>query len=119
MARTYLLCCIGRVFFRAPSLTESILMFKHMFTQTTIKGMALFDFTNFEFAVKEVQITIVAVLVRLVADIIQEKMPVRKTLAKQNLLFRWAIIIAGILAVLIFGMYGPGFDASSFIYEQF
>ena len=118
MARTFILCCIGRVFFRAPSFMESLRMFKHMFTQTTIKSMALFDFTKFEFAVKEVELTVIAVLVLLVADIIQEKMPVRKTLAKQNLLFRWAIIIAGILAVLIFGMYGPGFDASSFIYEQ-
>lgn len=32
---------------------------------------------------------------------------------------RWAVYLGGIFSVLIFGWYGPGFDASNFIYMQF
>ena len=50
---------------------------------------------------------------------LQEKMPLRETIAKQNLIFRWVLIYGCLFAVIIFGVYGPGYDASSFIYGQF
>ena len=37
---------------------------------------------------------------------------------KQNLVFRWVLIYALLLAVVIFGMCGPGYDPSAFIYEK-
>ena len=49
----------------------------------------------------------------------QEKMDVLEALKKQNLVFRWVLIYALLLAVVIFGMYGPGYDPSAFIYEKF
>ena len=42
-----------------------------------------------------------------------------EALKKQNLVFRWVLIYALLLAVVIFGMYGPGYDPSAFIYEKF
>jgi hypothetical protein len=44
---------------------------------------------------------------------------VRDTLEKQNLLFRWMLLLGLIFAVIIFGYYGPGYDASSFIYAAY
>ena len=32
---------------------------------------------------------------------------------------RAALVVAAIMLVLIFGIYGPGYDSASFIYEQF
>lgn len=40
-------------------------------------------------------------------------------LAKQNLWFRWGVLLVLIAAVAIFGIYGPGYDAQQFIYFQF
>ena len=40
-------------------------------------------------------------------------------LAKQNLWFRWGVLLVLIVAVAIFGIYGPGYDAQQFIYFQF
>lgn len=40
-------------------------------------------------------------------------------LAEQNLWFRWAVLLALIGAVAVFGIYGPGYDAQQFIYFQF
>jgi hypothetical protein len=49
----------------------------------------------------------------------QEQGSVRELLSKQNIVFRWAVIYIAIFSILIFGIYGPGFDASSFVYMQF
>lgn len=40
-------------------------------------------------------------------------------ITKQGLWFRWLVYFTGIFGVLIFGVYGPGYDASQFIYFQF
>ena len=64
-------------------------------------------------------ICLLIVLVLLVVDILQEKMSVRDALAKQSLVIRWPILYALIIAIIVFGIYGPNYDASSFIYEQF
>ncbi len=37
----------------------------------------------------------------------------------QKILKRWVPLYALIFAVLIFGIYGPGYDAASFIYDKF
>jgi hypothetical protein len=44
---------------------------------------------------------------------------IRKDLDNQNLVFRFVVILLGILAILVFGAYGSGFSASEFIYQQF
>lgn len=40
-------------------------------------------------------------------------------LTKQGLWFRWLVYYLAIFGILIFGVYGPGYDASAFIYFQF
>ena len=44
---------------------------------------------------------------------------VREWLAKQNIAFRWGILLGLIFSVLLFGIYGSGYDASEFIYAGF
>ncbi len=118
MLRTYFICCVGRVFFRAPDVASAFGIFRRMWKETVFSD--LFDRNaTYGLDTSNAILAAVAVLVLLVADILQEKMPLRQTLAKQNTLFRWAILLAGIFAVIIFGIYGPGYDAASFIYEQF
>ena len=63
---------------------------------------------------------LVAIAVLTVVSILQESgMQIRETLSKQNIIFRWGIIIALIVAIAIFGTYGPAYDAKSFIYGAF
>ena len=51
---------------------------------------------------------------------VQEKgVCVRERIADSNIMFRWAIYYAAFFAILIFGIYGPGYDAESFIYMKF
>ncbi len=117
MLRTFALCCIGRIFFRAESIQHALGLIGSIFTKPGSITAELIASTGF--TKDDVVISAVAVLVLLVVDILQEKMSVRDALAKQSLVIRWPILYALIIAIIVFGIYGPNYDASSFIYEQF
>ena len=69
---------------------------------------------------KNLWVVFFAVMVLLVIGILQESgVKIRESLSKQNLVFRWAMILLLLLAVFVFGMYGPGYDAKDFIYARF
>lgn len=119
MIRTFIICSVGRVFFRANGLKAALKIFIAMVSgsgMNHVAGDALFnyglDWKNFVFV-------LFAILVLWIVDILQEKMSLRQELRKQGIVFRWIVILLGIYAVIVFGIYGPGYDASSFIYEQF
>ena len=53
-------------------------------------------------------------------DFAQEKgVHLRETIARRNIVLRWSVYYCAIFALIIFGMYGPGYDAASFIYQRF
>ena len=89
-----------------------------MFTSVSL-GAAIHAGTNYGMTGADVVAAIIGVIVLWIVDMLQEKMSIRETLAKQHIVVRWVIIYAGLFAVILMGIYGPGYDASSFIYEQF
>ena len=64
-------------------------------------------------------VTLVAMLVLFVVDIVEERHPLREALMRRNIALRWVLIYACLFFVLIFGVYGLGYGATNFIYEQF
>ncbi len=119
MTRTFILCGIGRVFFRADGIGAALGIFKNMFSDLNIGAILPDNLFTYGLDTANFLLAVLSVGVLWVVDMLQERMGVRETLAKQNIVFRWLIIYAGIFSVLIFGMYGPGFNASDFIYGQF
>ena len=56
----------------------------------------------------------------LTIGILQERgVKIRETLARQNLVFRWLLMLLLIAVILVFGVYGPDYDVSAFIYGAF
>ena len=55
----------------------------------------------------------------LAVSLVQRRGSVRERLAEKPLALRWAVFGALLLAVVVFGAYGVGFDANQFIYNQF
>ncbi len=55
----------------------------------------------------------------LLAAVLQEKYEVRKALNAQPILVKWPVLIAGVAAIVLFGVYGVDGQLSSFVYEQF
>ena len=59
-------------------------------------------------------------LVMLAVDVCKYKqIKVRSVIEKQHWLCQVAVVVLAVLAVLLLGVYGPGFEASNFIYSQF
>ncbi len=118
MLRTFILCCVGRIFFRADGFMVSLQMIKHMLLSTN--PSTIFN-ESFSLGLDDSNLVfmLISIVILWIVNMMQERMSIRETLAKQNIIFRWIIIYAALFAVIIFGIYGPGYDASTFIYEQF
>ena len=109
--RTILIVCFGMFLFRVDSFKQMGLMF-HSNASTSLFSLGL---KKADFA-----LLMVGILVMLVVGVMQEfNINIRKELQKQNLLFKWFIYYIIIFSIIIFGIYGKGYDAASFIYGGF
>lgn len=68
---------------------------------------------------KDFFVLILAIVVLGIMDALKEKVHIRDWLLSQNMIFRYVIYYGILFFILIFGIYGPEFDASTFIYFQF
>ena len=120
MARTFFLCCVGRVFFRAESISAAFEIFRRMLVDFDIYMLKPDYFFGLGLNVANWVVVLVFLAVWFTVSVLEEKYgDVTELLGKQNLIFRWVIVYALILAVVVLGQYGPGFDVADFIYEQF
>ena len=117
---TFSLICLTWVFFRAESLAQAMDIFRQMFSGGN--PWIFFDGTLYTLGLSrlELGILLASIGVLLAVDIAHEHgVSLRARLAEQNLPFRWLVYLAAILFILIYGVYGVGYDASQFIYFQF
>lgn len=128
MLRTLVLVSISRVLTRSASLGEALRLLKLVLRDRVFLSSEGLDFIfgtsgelfSYGVSEKEMFVLFLALLVLLVVGILQESgMKIRQTLAKQNLLFRWVMILLLLMAVMVFGVYGPEYDATAFIYGGF
>ena len=117
--RTFTLTLIGRVIFRAENYAVAKEMLKSCVSGA--KWEFILDGKIFTYGLnaQNLRLAIVSILVVWIVDLLQERMKLRDALAKEPLIFRWVLIFGCLMAVIIFGIYGPGYDAAKFIYEQF
>ena len=63
---------------------------------------------------------VVSVAILAAADLLKLRgIAIRNRIAAAPMPVRWLIISASITAILIFGIWGAGYDAAGFIYFQF
>ena len=67
----------------------------------------------------EFMLSLVCIIVLIVIDYLKTKCDVLEKLSNQCFLFRWCIYIFAVLFLLLFGVYGSGYNAQQFIYSQF
>ena len=119
--RTFVVISFGRYFSHASGLRHALAMLGRTFqnwrdisfiTNGTLLKLGLNTANWIALAV--------CLLMLLYVDYVHEKgVSLRVVFARQALVFRWLIYIAAVLAILIFGIYGPEYNAASFIYQQF
>lgn len=119
VVRTIILVVGGMMLFRADTVGTWVHMLKSVFTAFGAGGF-LKAALSFGMDKQDFIILAAGAAVMLVISILQEKgINVRDSLARQRIPVRWTVYACLVLAVVIFGAYGPGYDAVDFIYGQF
>jgi len=122
--RTFLLFSFSVSFGRAGSLTAGLERYSHALRNLGI-AEELRNFKNWIYLSKRENILLLALLFTavltlfLVSLLQHHRGEIRPLLAKQNLIFRWAVLILLLFSVLIFGAYGSEFEMGAFIYQGF
>lgn len=112
---TFVLVSYAWLVFRANGLTAALYM-----TYSIPRGLLqcgqlpqLFaDWPN-------MRVLLIALLVLWLVSVLQTRISVRETVAKLWLPVRWTIYLAGMVVVVIYGVYGSGYNAADFLYMQF
>ena len=120
MGRTVLIVALARYLSRAGSLTQALEMYAATFSE--FNPWVLVDGTLFTLGLDAANfiVMLLAMAVLFAVDIANERgVVVRQAIARQDVLFRWTAYLAGIFAIVVFGVYGPGYNASAFIYAGF
>ena len=121
MIVTFLLINITWVFFRAQSFRQSVRILARI---AGLRGGWWFTYGEnmkaFGLDMQSLFVLTISVSVLLIADILKYRgIVVREWILEQGLWLRWLILYAALFWILIFGVYGPEFDAGQFIYFQF
>lgn len=118
---TFILVDFAWIFFRMNSLKNSLHFISRIITKWN--PWAFFDQSLYTLGLnqQEMKILFVSVLFLFLVDLVRYKY--QKTidvfLKEQCMWFRWGIILTIFCFILVFGIYGPAFDAKQFIYFQF
>ena len=119
--RTFTIISIGRFFSRAASLKIAVSMIRSFFTGWYDSSF-FFDGSLLKLGINgpEWNLVMIMILILLLADLAHEKgLCIRRWITSQGVLFEILAVILAVTAIIILGVYGPGFDASKFIYQQF
>ncbi|HHW36525.1 MAG TPA: MBOAT family protein [Bacillales bacterium] len=117
---TFVLIDFSWIFFRAEGAKAACLLIKRMFSN--FNPYIFFDGSIFELGLDKSNfaVTLTALVILLFISICKYNgISLQEKLSQQNTWFRWLIYYMIIFSVLIFGIYGPAYNASSFIYSQF
>lgn len=117
---TFVMVDFTWIFFRAESFKDAIKIIKSMFT--VYNPWILFDNSIYECGLdsKNFMVMLIAILILIIADIFKYKgIKISEVILKQEYWFRWLVFAVGANLILLFGIWGSGYDAASFIYFQF
>ena len=116
---TFVLVDLAWVFFRAKDLPSAIHIIRSSFVWNP---WLLVDGTLYTLGLEQADfwIMVLSILILLGVDILHVKgVSIRDSVLSWPLPVRWALMYGAIFWILLFGVYGPAFDAASFIYFQF
>lgn len=113
--RTLLIVCIGMLLFRSENVNQFFSMIKGMFSLSSNVA-----FSNLGLNLLDFLVSCIFIIIIFSIELSQELgINVREKLNDQNLIFRWIVYLFIIFSILIFGIYGRGYAAKSFIYGGF
>ena len=117
---TWLMINFTFFFFRARGFHEAIDVIKYSFSYRNPWVLTDGSLYTCGLDSKNFHIVIVSIAVLLFADIVKRRgIRIRQVIAAQDYPCRWAVMIFAICFILVFGIWGSGYDTAGFIYFQF
>ena len=112
--KTFILVTFAWIFFRANTLEDAIYFIKNMFfiDLVNIKNQIL----SIGLDKIDILVLIVSIALVLTLEVINIKKDICSWFVKTSPNFQVMVIMTTIFLIIIFGVYGPGFDNSQFIY---
>ena len=117
--RTFVLVCIGDLFFRSKNVPKALEMLKLSVSVWNPEILWNGELMNLGLGAVELLIVLVALFILLAVSLLQQKGSVRDMIASRKLPVRWLIWYALLFGVILLGCYGPQYSASEFIYQGF
>lgn len=116
---TFVLVTAAWIIFRADNLRTGLAMIKRILTDFT--PWIFFDGTIYTCGIeaRNFLALILCIVLVMIVEHFQEKGNIREMLERQHIILRWSIYLAAIALVIVLGVYGPGYDATQFLYGQF
>lgn len=83
--------------------------------------MDIFDQSLYQLGLdqKDFGVMMISIILMIAVELIGKHYDFEEAIAKEHCVFTWTVFMVIILGILIFGVYGPGYAASQFIYFQF
>lgn len=117
---TFLLAAFAFIFFRADNARSAFSAIRSMITVYNPWIMVDGSIYTCGLDMKNIKLLIVCVMILLFADICKSKnIVIHEVIIKQNMWVRCLVVAFSIAFILTFGIWGPAYNAASFIYFQF
>lgn len=117
-ARTFLLVCVLRMSDCYQDVGLTVKMFFQMFTEFRLSDLQGSRLMELGISGADYSILISGILLMYIAGRIKKKQEIEEYLMKMPVLLRYALFLFLFFAILIFGVYGIGYDANQFIYQK-
>ena len=121
MLRTFLVVLVGYVFDIAPDFYQAMYTFGHVFTSWNASA-SFAEIAQLGLHIKEFWLLGICTVLLLTVSIIQERhseTTVRVLIDRKPFILRFVMLFVGIMVLLIFGIYGPGYNPAEFVYMNF
>ncbi len=124
IVRTWIVIFTGELFFRAKTMRQALVLFKHIFTGSFFPERGVWTILTDQKAILLEKADYLAILggiiVIVIIDICREKdLKLREKILQGPIALRWSVYYLLIIALLVFGAYGSGFQAVELIYAGF
>jgi len=118
--RTFIIVNIGWFFDRSAYPGDAFRMIASMFTHFSVKSLTPAFFEAASLAAADAAVLACALIIVFTISLLSERgMDVRAKFASLPYLLRLSFILAACGSIVIFGVWGAGYDASAFIYNGF
>jgi alginate O-acetyltransferase complex protein AlgI len=119
-ARIFGLFCIGRSFTVTGSFSGCRLLYHQIFYQFHLWEILGDNLYIHGLDWRDFQIILFGILLLIIVDYLHHKgLSIRTAVAKQSLPFRWMLWYGSIAVLILFGIYGSGYQPAGFLYAGF